>query len=230
MSKTFAQLAAFVGALIGTELFALSDGASKKVTAFQLRQRTGHRIVGNWVPMGDRATGASGVLAANRLYFVPVWLDEKVTISDLGIRVTTLVSGGKVAVAIYASDPTTLKPTGLPLAKTGDLDTTLAQTVSGDIVGADVTLSPGLYFMAICADATAGGTVAVTTFNGAAGVGWMIGSATLANVAASSGNVYLGYFTPMTYATGFVDATAAVFTEQTSAIGVLIFTKISAVF
>jgi hypothetical protein len=100
--------------------------------------------------IGTMAAGAT--IAANSVRFHPTIIKERVTISELGTRVTTAESAKNIQLGIYASDPVTKLPTGVPLGTTASLLTTSSGVISGAIT--PVTLEPGLYWMAAIADVT----------------------------------------------------------------------------
>jgi hypothetical protein len=119
------------------------------------------RVAGNWYfPESYAGTLAAGVsVTANIIFYTPFVLERPITVSDLGVRITTLAAGGNVKLAIYANSAAN-RPTGTPLAETASITTASAVNVSADIAGANVTLAANtLYWAAFWADGTAGGTV-----------------------------------------------------------------------
>src|SRR5688572_8389151 len=78
-------------------------------------------VASNWylpegtptVPTGSVAAGIDSI----RLF--PFFVSEKMTVSDLAVRVGTAIASQNVQVAIYASSTSTKKPTGNALANTG---------------------------------------------------------------------------------------------------------------
>lgn len=82
-----------------------------------------------------------------------------ITISELGAALTTASAGGLFQLAIYANNPATNNPTGLPLASIGSISTTVAGRLSADITGADVTLPAGTYWQAVNVDASGASAV-----------------------------------------------------------------------
>lgn len=159
-------------------------------------------VAGRWYCGLNQQTPGSAARANGSLYATPFFIEQGITISDLAMVVQTLAVGGKIQLGIYASDPATKMPTGAPLAVTGDLSTTLLAAVSGDITGADVALSPGLYWFGMMVDATAAATVTVNTQGiGCHGLA-LIGSTTLTDLNQSPSSQKL-YFTltGLTYGT-----------------------------
>jgi hypothetical protein len=100
------------------------------------------------------ATGAAISDTAN-IRFLPFIPVERVTIDELGACVITVTGGGNFQLAIWAADPATKYPTGLPLAYTAPA---LSTAVAGAVVGAlnvSVQLEPGtLYWLGINVDVT----------------------------------------------------------------------------
>lgn len=105
------------------------------------------RVAGRWYPMSE-LTGAAGATGQDTVQLGRFRLDRGYTVSDLGVQVTT-TNASNCQAAIYASDPTTGLPTGLPLARTGDISTAVAGGIGGDITGADVVFAAGFYWAAI---------------------------------------------------------------------------------
>jgi|KBSSwiStaDraftv2_1062776.scaffolds.fasta_scaffold728546_2 hypothetical protein len=173
-------------------------------------------VPGRWYPAGTIGVAAGAVLAASTIALVPFVVRDDVRISQLGARITTLAAGGNVQLAIYAAHINTLAPTGQALAKTGNLATDAAGNVAGALVGASpVTLPPGLYWFAINADASAGGTVIMQAAGANSPIhGNMIGSATQANISSATGVMMLSYTFAQTYGT-WPDLTGVTFTEAT---------------
>ena len=111
-------------------------------------------LAARWYPsmLMQVAAGAAINSSACRLHsFIP---QQRVTIAELGIAVVT-GAAGLAQIAVWASDPTTKMPTGLPLAYTAaTLDTTSTAFISGAL-NVNVTLEPGaLYFFGVTTDQT----------------------------------------------------------------------------
>jgi hypothetical protein len=109
-------------------------------------------VSGRWYlsVTGTLQTGSASTSTQTRMS--PVVIADAITISQLGARVTTASAGGNCIFAIYASDPTTLLPTGLPLGQSAaNVSTgTLANVAS--TLTANVSLQPGLYWFAAQVD------------------------------------------------------------------------------
>lgn len=92
----------------------------------------------------------SSAVVADTIYYSPVFVPRTVTISDLGTDHRGTVGVGNMKIAIYANNASTNRPTGTPVAETGNISTNTGGFISGDITGANVTLTGGtLYWMAI---------------------------------------------------------------------------------
>jgi hypothetical protein len=169
---------------------------------------------GNWYPPVRATLAAGAVIATGSIRLLPFELIASATISDLAARVTTLAAAGNFQLAIYAMDPATKDPTGPALAATGDMSTAAAATVSADIVGANVVLPAGWYYMAINVDASAGGVAIFQTMSGSFNhAAHVMGSATLANISNSATNVALVKTIAQAYGT-WPDLTAGGFAES----------------
>ena len=176
-------------------------------------------ISGNWyIPQGMHTVGVSSAGNVDLVTLCPFVLDRAVTISDLGLRITTGVAvTGLAQAAIYAHNAATGRPTGVALAATGDLAATAAGVVTGDIIGANVTLQPGKYWMAGNNNDT---LIAWVTpiININSNVGEMIGSATAANVLPGNNAQLLGVKATQVFGT-WPDLTSASFTEMIAGVG-----------
>ncbi len=218
MTSTIGGLTESTALLVGDEpLETEVGGASRKIKARLVGKRHPGRIAGRYYRLSQGIVAASAAVLVDRHYLVPFWLDEKITITHLGGRVGTAVASGNFQLALYAANLATGKPTGAPVANTGDLSTTVAGAVSGAIAQTSVTLNPGLYFMAVRVDGTA--STGSVTFQ-APYVGdsaWLIGSATLANIIGFSSSSNLVLRVTQTHASGWQDVTAGAFTEQSDA-------------
>lgn len=169
-------------------------------------------IASQWYsPYETGMVAAGSAPAAGSVRCIPFVLKSRVTMSDLGVRVTTLAAAGNVQVAIYANNPTTMRPTGAVLANTGSLSTAATGVVSGAISGGNVTLEPGLYWACLNSD----NSTAVFQFSGgAAGImGSLVGGANLVTVSSAAASMIVGVSTPITYGT-WSSMTGAIFTES----------------
>jgi hypothetical protein len=97
-------------------------------------------------------TGAGTTIAvtAGRCYFVPFPVLQPITVTALGIEVSTAATG-TAEVAIYNSDGTSRRP-GTRLAYVAGLSTGATGVVSGAV---SVTLQPGIYWAALRCSAAA---------------------------------------------------------------------------
>lgn len=119
---------------------------------FEIVHHPGY-VAGNWYfpnVVGDCVNGAA--LTANRIYYSLMPIPKRVTLSDLGVRISTASAGGNLKLAIYANNASTTRPTGTPLAETASITTASAANVSADITGSNVTLEQGHYWFAVWQD------------------------------------------------------------------------------
>jgi hypothetical protein len=171
-------------------------------------------IAGNWyMPFGH--VSAAGVsLGANSIRCVPFFLPQPVTITNMGVRISTLSAGGNIKVAIYANNAATGRPTGSALASTGNMATDTATIVSAAIAETSVAFTPGIYWMCSWAD---NATVICRSQSGASGmVPQLIGTTTEANANTAITSTSLTIASAQTYG-AWPSLTAASFTEATTA-------------
>lgn len=172
-------------------------------------------VSGRWyLPLYSNGNGTGGPPGATTLRMLPFTIRSRVTISDLASHIPGGSAGGLFQAGIYASDPATKKPIGDPVAKTASLSTTTATTVSGPIVGGNVTLQPGLHWMGVLVD---NGTAVFRSVGVNSDVRFNVlhGSTTLAN-AASTGGFALTFNTATTYGTWPTLTSGSSFTESAS--------------
>jgi hypothetical protein len=97
---------------------------------------------------GYGVTAANNSISTTVLYFMaPFYLRQRITIADLWTRIGTAGSTS-LQLALYANATATNRPTGNPVAKTGNIVTTGTGNISGATVGGNVTLDPGWYWPA----------------------------------------------------------------------------------
>lgn len=139
------------------------------------------RRSGRYYPIINNAIVLAGsALQSGTIRCTPFWLYEEVTITELGTRVTTASSGQNFQLAIYANDAANTRPTGAPLASTGNISATTAAGVGAAITQTSVTLPAGLYwFCTNCSD----GTIALQALSTGMSWGmWVIGEAAWADL------------------------------------------------
>jgi hypothetical protein len=170
-------------------------------------------VAGNWyLPFITGAHNSSAAGGANTIVYTPTYIPRRITISDLGCLITTASAGGNMKLAIYAHSSSTNRPSGTPLAETGNISTTATGVVSADITGANVTLEAGMYWFAYWAD---NGTSAIKGFlrDSFSYHSALVGSATQANAMNTSGYGIFCLTSSETYGT-WPNATSETFTEQ----------------
>lgn len=174
-------------------------------------------IAGRWYSTAT-TVGAGGLAAATdlvRLY--PFFLRAPITVSDLGTRVIT-VGLGSFQLAIYANNPTTMRPTGTVLARTAGILSTVADVVEADITGANVSLAAGMYWGATNVDATSATAIFQTTGASLATSSGLMGATTMAFATSGSNATNWSLTTPMAYDT-WSTMTGATFTEVSGLTG-----------
>lgn len=169
-------------------------------------------IANNWyVPSPNFQLGTGTTPAVNSIRLYPGYVKERITISNLGIRVIANAAGN-VQVAIYANNPVTGRPTGTALVSTASMSAAVATTVSS---AASVQLEPGLYWFAGNTD-TAALTFTVPGASTSGAMGLLIGSATQGNVFGGGSGSLNGLTVAQTFGT-WPDLTGGSFTELVAA-------------
>jgi hypothetical protein len=164
--------------------------------------------VGNYYTPYGYVNQAGGALAGNKIYFVPfVVFFPGITVSQIGVDITTLAAGGNLQLAIYA-DAAGL-PDGAVLGSTAS-QTTAATGLFSVALGSNASLAPGRYWLGINTDnATA---VVLGCSGNSSGVS-KIGSAGLVNIFTTPiiGKTALQTFGTWPNATGitYVDETSS---------------------
>lgn len=177
-------------------------------------------ISGRWYPLVNGPIGLGAIVGANTIRLIPVFIRKAITITDLGLRVGT-ASGTNCAIAIYANNPATMRPTGNALAASGNLPTTAA--VQTATLGAPVALAAGWYWSAVNADS--GSTAFITSGTTNPYSHSIFGRSAAANVISTASNITGHLTVSQTYGT-WPDLTAASFTEVDSTGGALPIIKV----
>ena len=141
-----------------------------------------------WVPFGtmdhpgyrpDTAYGApvnasaTGAIAANTLYAMPVAILVRTKVKQLFLGVAGAVAGA-AKLGIYAHDYTNKVPGALVAECNADIDTGGAAGAYGAGFSANPDLAPGIYWLATCCSAAAN-LYQVTTAFAAGGIMWLWG-------------------------------------------------------
>lgn len=163
---------------------------------------------GNWFHAYTGSIQSGTALPANSIRLLPFVLLKTITISDLQARVTTAVAASNFQLGIYGSNSDGL-PAGAVLANTGNMSGAAAAAVQGAISQGNVQLTPGLYWMAINADAAVAVQTALSAYVLA---GALVGSATPANLVGGNTSVSLAWAIAATLGT-WPDLTATPATE-----------------
>ena len=156
---------------------------------------------------GTLRTGVTWALGLIRLY--SFYLYRPVTITALGAFNGTAVASNNFQLAIYGNNAATNKPTGNPLAVTGNIATDSIASVSAVVTAGSVALAPGICWGAVQTSSALCTFHARDTQNNTSCI--VTGSASLADMfgAGQQAGFYLS--TPHTFGT-WPDMTAAVFT------------------
>lgn len=153
--------------------------------------------------------GVGIALNSGRSYWIPIFIPEAVTITDLAGRVITAGAAGNFGLAIYAMNSSTKYPSGAALASATGLSTGSGNTAVSATLGAPVAFARGWYWAAGMAD----NATATFTSVMAAGAEFphLIGDTSLANLADAVASQRSGLQnTVINYASGFTNATTAI--------------------
>ena len=104
-------------------------------------------------------------------------IHEPLTITGIGLRVTTAASGGNVVVSLYAANASTLAPTGAPLFNSAPLSTSATGFITDTTVNYAIT-APGWYWWCSQIDSV-GGTAFFSAIAANGLQGSVIGGTTL---------------------------------------------------
>lgn len=169
-------------------------------------------VSGNWYHLqAGMSLAAGAALVTNTVRLIPFALKARVTLTQLGARLTTASASGNIQLAIYANNGATGRPTGNAVAATGNISTTATGPVAAAFVGGDTTIDPGIYWLAANADNS---TVICQTYpTNQVHTGWMIGSSSQSNITntATTGTLSLSVAS-QTFGT-WSDLTSATFSE-----------------
>lgn len=111
-------------------------------------------IAGNYYHGVNAVVGVGAAISGGNVRLHPIIIKERVSISELGARVTTAESGKSFQLAIYATDQVTKLPAGTPLGVTASLSAGSTGVMTAAITGGAVTLEPGVYWVGINTDTT----------------------------------------------------------------------------
>jgi hypothetical protein len=170
-----------------------------------------YRKAGRWYNNGIFTPANAGFTnLLNTIRYVPVYIDQDITITRMGINVVTAAAAGNTCrLAIYSNDSATCQP----LTRLVDAGTLLALDASGakSATGLSVALTKGLYWFAINASIGSGTITGI-------GTNFMLDVKGQANI---SGIGFAGFNQSFTY--GAFPATAGTLTEAGSTGTVCIF-------
>lgn len=175
----------------------------------------GYLSGGSYILAPQTATAAIVPTGDTIAFFSPFFVKSRVTVNQMGMRVTTAGSSTPVAsavkYAIYANNATTVRPTGAPLTfnNAGSATTTLNTNIRQTVLNAAserAVLVPGVMYWA--ASKHTGTTLPFTT---------MVGSSSTTNAILLGASIlsstvqYIGLTAPQDYATNWPDASGLTF-------------------
>ena len=186
-------------------------------------------IANNWyLPEGVGPNGgAAPGLDTIRAY--PIRVKQRVTISDLQGRLSSGNGAHNAQFAIYAHNPTTGRPTGNALGKTGNLSLAATGNIAGTLDVAAVLLPSRFVsgWLAVNTSNAAPNFVAVSS-NAPTEFAAGIGTATAANIFTSASTMLNHVSVSQTFGT-WPDLTSGSFTEVATSTAPLLAFKVSAV-
>jgi hypothetical protein len=136
-----------------------------------------------WICPHYGTLGAGASMVANTIYLYPFTVERSITVGELGARVTGAVASSSVQLAIYASSAG--EPNGAPLASTVSLSGVTATTISDNVTDFNLA-EKTTYWMATNSNAAI--TMQHLTGSAQLAAAYVLGSTTLANISAGSGN------------------------------------------
>ena len=171
----------------------------------------------------DNTTGNAAANGTTKL--TPFILKERLTISQLGVKVSTLFSGGNVQLALYtdAVDASGQHQPANIIDHTASLSTTTAVFVSGPL-GANQQLEAGMYWMAWNSDNSTAKVQSPNVDNSYIGI--LIGSTTGANAGGNASIV--GRNVTQAFGT-WANLGGSTFTDITAASGIFGVFKVASV-
>ncbi len=135
-------------------------------------------LANNFYASVNVSTNTTPVGSTTVTRYCPFFVPYTITISQIGARVIA-TNAGNFKMGIYANSASTNQPTGSVLDNTGNLSCASAATVMGAL-GANLQLTPGIYWFAFQVDNTA------VTFHSIGGgnscYGYLVGANTAADL------------------------------------------------
>jgi hypothetical protein len=171
-------------------------------------------VSGRYYPtLNTGSAYTTNAVTANRIYLTRCLVKERVTISELGARVTAAVASTNIQCALYNSSPTTKLPTTL-ICNTGNLSSASVAAVSGALAGGNQAVEPGAYWFAVCAS---GAPTLVSAATPPQVSAWFDGSTTQTNVL-NAGGLFNGWILLAATFGTWPDLTSASLSEQATTI------------
>jgi hypothetical protein len=165
-----------------------------------------------YLPFGQGAVTSGAALATGQIYLTFAIIKERITISQLGVRLTTASAGGNFQLGVYSHNTATASP-GVLEGFTGSGSTASATLVNVATTAGQV-LEAGPHWFAIQAD-NATAVFLAQALASPAHVA-LVGDPTAAIPAGTSnGSQTVGVSTPATFGTWPADLSAATLTNTT---------------
>lgn len=181
-------------------------------------------VAGRWIAPYIGTLGASAVIPAGAIKFIPFRLERTITVTGLGCRITAGVAASNIQLAIYANNLTGGQPTGSALLSTANISSASAVAVSQTSMG-PVTLDANTVYWAGFNNSV--GTVAAQVVLAAnvSPMGRMIGATNLADL--TNGATTAALMLEYTQAFGtWPDVTAGPFTTSTTGRQIAVYLQI----
>lgn len=176
---------------------------------------------GSFQAMFEGVVASAAIPAIDILYLYKFTVYQPITVNSITERLQTVGAGSSIKCAVWANDPLTARPTGLPVLGTNaGFDTSAGTgTKSPPAAVPDVVLGAGPWW---------GGTVTTGTppamVAAAATMSYGLPVATLADAIPGPAIMVTGWNTPMPFATDImtVDLTSAVFTRSSTGVPIIV--------
>jgi hypothetical protein len=117
---------------------------AERLNAFTEPKLRVNRLTKLWYRLGLGLNRTDMVVGNNQMFLYPFFLDERTTVSQLGIVCTTTGGGAATAdLAIYAADESTYLPVGPPQGAVTGVTLNATGVRKGNVA---MTLEPGMYW------------------------------------------------------------------------------------
>jgi hypothetical protein len=181
-----------------------SAAANRKAPLFYVNPTLGYVSGNRYIfSMFDSVAGANrtnNAFTNGNIEIHPIVVSKTGTFSGLAISVATLQAASEITACLYASNSSWTQPTGDPIANSETVITTTATGERTGNFGANITLTPGIYWIATQTSTSATCVIRVysTNFNWTHGLGYT----SLASASGTVNNKLIGYSQTNTYSSG----------------------------